>query len=128
MEPGSIAELRRLVGNEQACKDANKNIPDKRWVAPGPLSMIVYAAQTEALGHMNPEMGTAVMNVYAAIPGINRIAEDMQSSVKAVAYLQPGQQGLADRIEKELTSNQDTLGRLYDILINDSDRALTLLK
>jgi hypothetical protein len=128
MDPDSIAQLRALIGNGEACQEFNRNAPgDERWIAPPPLAMVVYAAQTEALGHMSREAGTAIMNVYAAIPGINRIAEDMQSSARSVAYLDPTQHLLANRIRRELTSNQATLGRLYDILIADSDRAIALL-
>lgn len=128
MDEATLEALRRLSTDTAACEQFNSNAPPgERWIAPPALGMTVYAAQTEVLGHLRDEAGVATMNVYAAIPGTNRIAEDMQSATRSVALLHPSQVHVRSELASRLTIDQETLGRLYEVFIGDCDRALSLL-
>jgi len=129
MDQATMAQLQRLSTDAATCVEFNRNVPPgERWIAPPALGMTVYAAQTEVLGHLRDDAGIATMNVYAAIPGINRIAEDMQSATRDLALIHPSQNHVRAEFTARLTTNQETLGRLYEVFIGDCDRALQLLR
>ena len=93
-------------------------------MAPPPIPMPVFTAQPEVLGYVAANAARAVINVYAAIPGINRICEDLQRYHERRPTLSAGDQ---NREDEHQARNMADVDGLLTVLIADCEDVLSFL-
>jgi len=120
-----LDQMRRMANSQDACKAANREEPPGGIIAPAPLFDEVFRSHLDVLGMFTRPHARALLDAYAAAPGMNRIASDLQDYSVSRATMDPDRIVEADLVH---AANQD----FYEITLDDQiirvDHALTKLE